>query len=255
MKFVATIQARMGSSRLPGKVLMHAGGKPFLLHQVERVRGSRLVDDVVIATTTQSQDDIIQEFCEDNEINVFRGSEDDVLGRVATCLLSYRGWGHVELVGDSPYVDPQIIDEFIGYFLKHYNMVDYVSNGIDITYPNGSEINVYLADTLIECNNRVPSDDPMREHVDIHIYKSGYYNCINLEAPTKLRHPEYYIEIDTEKDYQVLKSIGDYFRMKKVNAFTLADIIDYFKSHPEVAKINQLEHRKYWDIKEQVYEK
>ena len=80
MKFVATIQARMGSSRLPGKVLIHAGGKPFLLHQVERVRGSRLVDDVVIATTTQSQDDIIQEFCEDNEINVFRGSEDDVLG-------------------------------------------------------------------------------------------------------------------------------------------------------------------------------
>ena len=251
MNFVATIQARMGSTRLPGKVLMTAGGKPFLLHQVERVSRSRLIDEVIVATTVQPQDDAIAQLCEQNGIKVFRGAEDDVLGRVASCLQSYEGWGHVELVGDSPYVDFRIVDEFIGYFLKHQGSVDYVTNGIDITYPNGAEVNVYSVNSLLECDQRVTTDDPMREHVDVHLYQSGLYRCINLEAPIWLRHPEFYIEIDTEKDYQVLKTIGDYFQEASEPYFSLKDIIRYLIEHPEIANINNQEHRKYWEIKEQ----
>lgn len=247
MKFVATIQARMGSSRLPGKVLLEAGGKPFLLHQVERVRRSRLVDEIIVATTDKPQDNAIAKLCDQNEIKVFRGSEENVLDRVSSCLAGYKGWGHVELVGDAPYVDPQIIDEFIGYFLKHLDTVDYVSNGMEITYPNGAEVNVYMVDTLVECNKRVCSNDPMREHVDINIYRSGMYKCVNLEAPECLNHPEFYIEIDTEKDYQVLKTIGDYFQKVSEKHFSLADIIRYLSDHPEVPNLNRSEHRKYWD--------
>jgi len=249
MKFLATIQARMGSSRLPGKVLKQAGGKPLLLHQVERLRRSRLIDKVIVATSTNGGDDVIENFCDENDISVFRGPEDDVLGRVARCLSSYRGWGHVELVGDSPFVDPQMVDEFVGYFLKNLDAVDYVSNGIKITYPNGSEINVYRVETLLECDSRVKPDDPMREHVDIHIYKSGMYRCVNLVAPEGLNRPDLYIEIDTDKDYHVLMSIADYFHAAGHRYFSLADIIKFLDDNPQIAAINRNETRKYWEIK------
>jgi spore coat polysaccharide biosynthesis protein SpsF len=242
----------MGSSRLPGKVLKLAGGKPFLLHQVERIRRARLVDEIIVATTVEPQDDAIVSLCESHDIRVFRGSEDDVLGRVAACLQPFSGWGHVELVGDSPFIDPQMIDEFIGYFLKNQDEVDYVSNGIEITYPNGAEVNVYSVDSLLDCNRRVAVDDPMREHVDIHLYQSGLYRCSSLEAPSWLRYPDFYIEIDTDKDYQVLKSIGDYFQ--NIEHFSLSDIVRYLTAHPEVADINRQEHRKYWEIKKRTYE-
>lgn len=254
MKFIATIQARMGSSRLPGKVLMKAAGKHFLQYQVDRVRNARLVDEVVIATTDQPHDDEIELFCDENKIKVFRGAEDDVLDRIATCLSSYVGWGHVELVGDSPFVDPAMIDEFIGYFLKHQQTIDYVSNGIEITYPNGAEINVYLTATLIECNERVLFNDPMREHVDIHIYKSGYYKCINLEAPKYLCYPEYFIELDTEEDYYVLSAIANYFDKNKICNFHLSDIVRFLKMNPKIANSNKLVHRKYIEVKKQDYE-
>ena len=87
MKVVATIQARMGSSRLPGKVLFEAGGKPFLLRQVERIRRAKLIDHIIVATSLESGDDEIVRLCEENEIDVFRGSENDVLDRVSQSLL------------------------------------------------------------------------------------------------------------------------------------------------------------------------
>ena len=239
----------MGSSRLPGKVLMQAGGKPFLQRHVERVMMSRLVDKIIIATTVEPADDAIAELGRLHGIEVFRGSEDDVLGRVATCLQPYSGWGHVELVGDSPFVDPQIIDEFVGFFLKNKETVDYVSNGIEISYPNGAEVNVYSVDSLLECDKRVGKHNPMREHVDVHLYQSGLYKCENLLAPPWFNRPDLYLEVDTPKDYQVMKAIGDHFEAKDKKIFTLSDIIDFLSDNPDIAAINQREHRKYWEIK------
>tara|TARA_B100001093_G_scaffold496109_1_gene541348 strand:- start:1288 stop:2052 length:765 start_codon:yes stop_codon:yes gene_type:complete len=250
MKVVATIQARMGSSRLPGKVLLEAGGKPFLLKQVERIRRAKLIDHIIVATSLESGDDEIVRLCEENKIDVFRGSENDVLDRVSQSLLPYRDWLHAEFVGDAPYIDPIIIDEVISYFFENINDVDYVSNGIEPTYPNGCEFNVYKVDTLIECNKRVAIDDPLREHVDIHIYKSSRYRCVNIEAPEALKRPDLYIELDTKNDFAVLKSIGNHFQSIGKDDFSLSDIIDFLDENPSIARLNSEEHRKYWEVKE-----
>jgi len=250
MKIVATIQARMGSSRLPGKVLLESGGKPFLLRQIERIRRSKLINHIIVATSIESGDDEIVRLCEENEIDVFRGSENDVLGRVSQSLFAYRGWVHAEFVGDAPYIDPQIIDEVVGYYLRNMENFDYVSNGMEITYPNGSELNVYDVDTILECNDRVSKDDPLREHVDIHIYKSSQYRCANLKAPKGLNRPDLFIELDTKNDFDVLKRIGDHFKEAGKDDFSLSDIITFLNENPAIARLNSAEHRKYWEIKD-----
>ena len=249
MKFICTIQARMGSERLPGKVLKEAGGKPLLLHQIERVRQSGSVDHIIVTTSTEPQDKEIEEFCLKNQVECFRGAEEDVLDRVASALLPYKGWGHLELVGDSPFIDINLVKELINFFKENKHKYDYVSNGIEITYPNGSEMNLYMVDTLLECNERVSFDDPMREHVDIHIYQSGLYKCKNIEAQGILRRPDLYIEIDTEKDYVVAKHIVDNFFSRNNTSFSLLEIINFLTKNPEIANINRFEERKYWEIK------
>ena len=127
MKIVASIQARLGSTRLPGKVLKDINGKPMLLRHVERLRRSRLLDDVIVATTTNPHDDKIVEFCINNNIAFYRGSEDDVLDRISS-MIEERGIDvHVECFGDSPLTDPHIVDEIIGYYLKYQANIDFVS--------------------------------------------------------------------------------------------------------------------------------
>ena len=118
MNITATIQARMNSKRLPGKVLENILGKPMLQWQIERLKRSRLVDDIILATTDSKKDDPIQELCEKLNIKFYRGSENDVLGRVNNLLQKYDVEIHLECFGDSPLIDPQIIDEFIGFFKK-----------------------------------------------------------------------------------------------------------------------------------------
>ena len=120
MDIVASIQARMGSTRLPGKVLKDISGKPMLLWHVERLRRSRLIDNVIVATSTAEADDEIELFCKNHSILCFRGSENNVLNRIANLIRKYNIITHVEFCGDSPLIDPQIVDEFIGYF-SYYN--------------------------------------------------------------------------------------------------------------------------------------
>ena len=116
MKIVASIQARMGSSRLPGKVLKDICGKPMLLWHLERIKRSRLLDDVIIATTTSEKDDELISFCNQHSVSYFRGSENDVLKRVSALINHHEIDIHIELCGDSPLTDPQIIDEFVGFY-------------------------------------------------------------------------------------------------------------------------------------------
>ena len=115
MKITATIQARMGSTRLPGKVLKDIGGKPMLQRQIERIKHSRLIDEIIIATTSSVKDEPIVALSEKLGVKVFRGSEEDVLGRIVGLLRVHQVELHVELIGDSPFSDAQIIDEVIGF--------------------------------------------------------------------------------------------------------------------------------------------
>ncbi len=237
---VASIQARMGSSRLPGKVLADICGKPMLLLQIERINKSRLIDKVIVGTSNSSRDDEIFYFCKKNNVECYRGSEEDVLDRISSLLLHFNVEIHVECYGDSPLIDPQIIDEFIGYYLKHKKSVDYVSSALKTTYPPGLEVTVYGAQVLLKANQLVDKNDPMREHVGYNVTRfPEIFKIKSLEAPPWFFVPNIYLEVDTQKDLELLRSVVQVFYKKGQDYFSLRDILKVLRDKPSLHNINK----------------
>ena len=206
-KITATIQARLGSSRLPGKVLKPILGRPMIARQIERIQQSRLIDEVVIATSTAPENDALARLAAEMGIGCFRGSEDDVLGRVAGALRASAADLHVEFQGDNPMPDALLVDAIVGFFLKHADDYDYVTNSMKTTYPPGAEVSVYPAAVLYDAE-RHATDAKLREHVGIHIYQHPErYRIRNLEAPAWLRCPDLHLEVDTDEDFEVVNAI------------------------------------------------
>jgi spore coat polysaccharide biosynthesis protein SpsF len=251
MRIVASIQARMGSSRLPGKVLKDICGKPLLLWHVERVKRSRLLDDVIVATTTSEKDDEIEAFCEQHAILCYRGSEDDVLNRISSLIRGHQIDVHVEFCGDSPLTDPQIIDEFVGYYLKYQHSYDYVSSAIKTTYPPGQEVIVYRGGVLSELDQSLSTDDPMREHVGYNITRfPDRYRLASLEAPDWFYEPEAYLEVDTLTDLEMMRKLISHFAEQGVEHFTLSQILELLRKQPEIMQLNSTEERRWKSLRE-----
>ena len=252
MNITATIQARMGSSRFPGKTLYEICGKPMLLWQVNRIKLSRLIDQVVVATSTSSKDDSIQKFCLENNIKCFRGSEDDVLQRVTSLLQEYNVDLHVECYGDSPLVDPQIIDEFIGAYLKEYDKRNYLSSALVTSYPPGQEVTVYDASLLIEANELASPADPMREHVGYNITRL-LDNVVkkSLVAPAHFNYPDVYLEVDTYDDMEMVKSVISHFYSNSCEHFSLSEILSYIRQNPQLIELNNNVHRRWKDFRDE----
>jgi len=241
----------MGATRLPNKVLKEIAGKPMLLWQIERIRRSRLVDAVVVATTLNPNDDAIAEFCIRNGIECFRGPEEDVLARVAGLLREYKADIHVECFGDSPLVDPHIIDEFCGYLLKHFDELDIVLNSLKTTYPPGQEVIVYKSKALLEADKMVKPTDPLREHVSIHIYKHPEkFRILNMEAPSYYNFPDIFMEVDTREDFLMMSELIQHFSDQGKEFFTLSQILDYLMDNEELTKLNQHIERRWKKFRE-----
>ena len=235
----ATIQARMGSSRLPGKVLKDILGKPMLLRQVERLKYSRLIDEIIIATTKSTKDDEIVEFCIKNKIKYFRGSEEDVLSRVCKVLEKFDIDIHIECHGDSPLIDFQIIDEYIAYFLKNQNYIDFLSNSIKTTYPPGTEFSIYKSSILLKTNKIVQSDDKLREHAGYNICRyPKKFKLKSLEAHSFQNFPNIFLEVDTAEDLIVIREIFNYFLSHKKTYFNLSEILSMLSKNKELIQIN-----------------
>ena len=238
MKIAATIQARTGSSRLPGKVLLPILGRPMLALQVERIRQSRLIDEIILSTSLDKRDDPIERLARESGVSCFRGSETDVLGRVVGALKSFRVDIHVEFLGDSPLPDPLLVDSFIGFYLKHSDQYDYVTNGLKTTYPPGAEVSLYPSRVLFDAEQHA-NDAALREHVGCHITRHPErYRICNLEAPPWFHEPELYLEVDTQEDFEVISAIYEHFYPKNPG-FGLAEIIQFMKDHPELSERNR----------------
>ncbi|NPA61678.1 MAG: NTP transferase domain-containing protein [Epsilonproteobacteria bacterium] len=251
MKIVASIQARLNSQRLPRKVLREIDGKPMLWHHIQRLKHSRLLDNIVVATTTESVDDEIVDFCKKYGVDYYRGSEDDVLDRVAS-MVEDRGIDiHVECFGDSPLTDPHIVDEVVGYYLKHRDSFDFVSNSLKTTYPPGQEVLVYSGESLIDANRRVPNGDPLREHVSIHITEyPDRYRLKNLEAPHFYNYPDIYLEVDTAEDFEMVSSIFHHFHSRAISHFSLAQILDFLSKNGHLVELNRGVERRWREFRE-----
>ncbi len=148
MRIEIFIQARMGSTRLPGKVLKKVSGKALLDYLVERLADAKEVDGVVILTSIEEADDVIEHFCQERGIACYRGSENDVLDRYYQTALQRKPDGIVRVTADCPLVDPEVLDDVVREFKDNYPKFDYVSNGLERTFPRGLDVEIFSFEAL-----------------------------------------------------------------------------------------------------------
>ncbi|MAF85149.1 MAG: spore coat biosynthesis protein F [Dehalococcoidales bacterium] len=235
MRIVSTIEARMGSTRLPEKTIKEMVGKPMLELIIERLKRARKVDEIVVATTTEPEDEVIAELAERVGVKWFRGSSEDVLDRVIQAAKVYKADIIVEMTGDNPLLEPQLVDEAIDIYLK--GNYDYVSNAIKDTYPDGLNVQAFSVKVLDEVA-RITNDPADRENVSLYIYEHPEeYRLYNMEAPAEYYHPEYRWTIDTEEDFQFTKAVYENLYYKNPD-FSIADIMKLLKEKPDLLKIN-----------------
>lgn len=227
----AIIQARMESTRLPGKVMMDICGKPVLWHVVSRVSQSACIDKIIVATSTEHYDNVIKDFCDTEKIPVFRGSKNDVLDRYYQCALQFKTDVIVRITADCPLHDANVIDRVIHEFNK--GGYDYVTNTIEYTYPDGLDVEVFSINVL-ESAWKNANLDSEREHVTPYISNNPTTKSKNVAAVTK--YPLYRLTLDTPEDYNFIIKI---FEGLNNYSFGLDDVVAYLKNNPDLLKINQ----------------
>ena len=241
MKIFAIVEARMTSSRLPGKVLLEADGKPMLEHLINRLKSIKLLTGIVLATTTNQDDDVLERFSKKHEIELYRGSEDDVMMRVIEAAESVKADIVVEITGDCPVIDPQIVEQTIRTF--KVNNADYVSNNNIKSYPDGMDTQVFWLDTLKKSASM--TDNKLdHEHVTLHIRNNpNLFSQLNLVAPPEIDWPELGLTLDEKDDYILLKKIIEFFGSQN-ELFSCLDIVQFLKKNPELVSINNAVIRK-----------
>ena len=235
-KIVAIIQARMGSSRLPGKVLKEVNGVPLLKYQFERVKQSLFIFETVIATTVREENDVIAEFCEQNQISCFRGSEDDVLSRYYECAREYKADIVVRLTADCPLIDPQVIDEVVKIYME--NDYDFVANTAPpegFTYPEGMDVEVFSF-KLLERAVREAEKPSEREHVT-HFFWQNPQLFSTYRIDLDKDFSSYRLTVDYQEDLDVTESVihGLY---PKDPLFSMHDMIKFLDANPVIKEKN-----------------
>jgi spore coat polysaccharide biosynthesis protein SpsF len=221
------VQARMGSTRLPGKVLKDIAGRPMLSYQMERLRRVKRAERIVVATTDQPADDAVERFCRKEKIACVRGSEDDVLARYHLAIERFPTDVVVRITADCPLIDPAIVDEAIAAYEP-----DYVSNMLEITYPYGMAVEVFSAQALREAH-REAKDPAEREHVTPFIWRRPQrYRLKSLTMTPNLSHHRW--TVDTPEDFELVSRL-----LKTLKPhFTLQDVLAVLDEHPDWCAIN-----------------
>jgi glutamate-1-semialdehyde 2,1-aminomutase len=234
---IAIIQARMGSTRLPGKVMKDLAGKSVLAHVVERVSLASKVDGVIVATTTEPEDDVIEKFCKEHKIPVYRGSSADVLKRYADAARFMQTKGKeisyiVRITADCPLMDPAVIDHVISITVN--GNYDYASNTLTPTYPDGLDVEVFSIASLIEADlaAQLPSE---REHVTPYIKKNEKLRKFNIANPVDLSAFRW--TLDQEEDLRFISEVyNKLYKPEKV--FRMQDVLNFLKKNHSLTSVN-----------------
>lgn len=235
-KIVATIEARMTSTRLPGKVLMPFVGKPALVHLIERLKRSQYLDEICIATTTNAIDEPIVALAHELGVSCFRGSEQDVLGRVLGAARSVSADTLVQITGDCPMMDHRVVDRGIETFFAHD--VDYVSNSLSQSYPGGFDVQIFPVIILAEVD-QLTQDPVDRTHVSYYVYQHPEkYRLHNFEAPPEARAPELRVTLDEESDYTVMAAVFEALYPHSPD-FSAAEVVAFLTAHSKIAVLNK----------------
>lgn len=226
----AIIQARMNSSRLPGKVLMKISGKEILLHIVDRIKLVPEITKIIVATGNDEINQPIYDFCESHDIVCYKGSTTDVLSRYYDCAKIHNiKEPIVRITGDCPFIDPKVVSKVINTF--NQKRADYASNIHPPTYPDGLDVEVFTFDALKDAFYFANSNSD-REHVTPYIWKNnGIFQCENVK--NDLDYSSYRFVLDNNEDFELLKIIAE-----NITSFDYLDIINYLSSNPDLCNIN-----------------
>ena len=235
---VTVIQARMGSTRLPNKVLMPLADKPLLLRLYERVSASKYSTINVIATSSEQNDDVIEKLCNDNDIDYFRGSEMDLLDRHYKAALEHSPAAVVKIPSDCPLIDPNIIDKVLKYYIDNQNKFDFVSNLHPPSYPDGNDVEVMSMNAL-EYAWQHATRELEREHTTPYFWENPEKFKIGnvLWETGKNYSMSHRFTIDYPEDYRFIEKVyNELFDEKRI--FTLEDILELLERKPEIKSIN-----------------
>ena len=229
------VQARMTSTRLPGKVLKQVLGKPLLEYQIERLRRVKLVDAFLIAATVNDTDEPIVELCRRLSVPLFRGPEDDVLARYHGAAAAQHADTVVRVTSDCPIIDPAVIDETIRYYLDGQGDYDYASNGLERSYPLGMDTEVFSFRALHEAF--VEARDPAeREHVTAFIYRRPQrYRLGNVALAPNQAHHRW--TVDTAEDFELISRIISTLHPRQPQ-FSMSDVLNLLQANPDWVAIN-----------------
>jgi spore coat polysaccharide biosynthesis protein SpsF len=235
MKVVAIIQARLGSTRLPGKVLAEVGGRPLLARQIERLRRARTLDELVVATTTKTDDDAIKQLAHALGVGCFRGPADDVLHRFALAARDAAADVVVRVTADCPLIDPTIVDQAVRAICEQPAACDYASNVLERTYPRGLDVEAMWSDALLRMD-RLARSPSAREHVttfarferpDLFLLRS----IRDWEDNSDLRWT-----VDTAEDLEYIRRLWTLFDLTKISC---RELIAHIRAVPGLARFDK----------------
>jgi spore coat polysaccharide biosynthesis protein SpsF len=229
---LVVLQARMSSTRLPGKVMSQINGHPMIYWEISRISKAKLVNKTVVAISDQSSDDILANYLESIHQEYIRGSLDNVLGRYVKAEENYNPSAIIRLTADCPLVMPELIDQYLEIF--HKSDFDYLSNTLELSYPDGLDIEIIkpgIFKKLLEFN----LSEEEKEHVTLGIYsRKDKFKTHNVSNKTNIS--DFRWTVDTSEDLAFVKSIYAHFESKEMN-FTFEEVLKYVKGNPRLNRI------------------
>lgn len=235
-RIVAIVQARMTSSRLPGKVLLPLGSDVVLGWVTKRARAASRIDGVLVATSDDSSDDVIEDWGTATNTPVFRGPLDDVLDRYRRASEWAEATTVVRLTADCPFVDPGIIDRAVTVLIE--NSYDYCSTSLDGRYPRGLDVEVMTSDTLLAAAEELGEPDE-REHVTLGIYRRPErWRCGAIPAPSWVRVPGARVTLDEPDDFELATRLVVELGVSDPHRFDVAAALGLLSRRSDLVDIN-----------------
>ncbi len=240
MQIVLIIQARMSSTRLPGKVLLPINGEALLWYVVNRIKCTKHIDQVVIATSTNASDDKLYIYCQKQQYTVFRGKLDDVLSRYYETAKEFKADTVIRITSDCPLIDGDLISQGLEQYLEENS--DYLSNTIKRTFPRGFDFEIFTFKAL-ETAYKNAHDTVEREHVTPYIYRTHRQEFKISQFVQRIDKSAYQLSVDTQEDYQLIKILIENYHADSLNCQQIISLLD---SHPELPAINNHIPRKHF---------
>ena len=234
MNVNAIIQARCGSTRFPNKVFAIIDGKPLLWHVVNRLKHATKIDDIIVATTVSEKDDKIEEWCKENDVHCFRGSEENVLNRYYSASEAFPSDYVVRITADDPFKEPKVIDAVITKLIEEG--YDHVTNNLPPSFPEGLDCEAFKKSALDRSEKEAETAFE-REHVTQYIYHHPeIFKIGNVSNGKNLSYLRW--TVDKDVDFEMVKAVYAHRNPANKGILLMDEILDILKANPEIEKIN-----------------